>query len=351
MDRPRLVEVAARAGVSRTAASAALGGYGRVAESTRQHVLEVAREMGYEPNRLARNLRTRTAGAVALYLPAETTGHGYYMEFAFGVVEEAKLRQISVLLLPSGDSPGALARDHVDGYIFVDALDDDNFVARILAQDKPVVSAESPPPGAVAPAATVSVNHVESTRRLLDHIEAQGAHRPAMIAPPLTSSWARKVHDAYYSWCSQRAMTPNLAVAPFVPDPRSIEEAVETVMGGATQPDAVVSAHDESAPMVGFALAARGFVIGQDILLAACVDGVTVRHHQPPITAMDIRPREHGATCARILLDVIAGTAPAPIGIIEHPTTLRQRASTSGGLEGRASAPNAANVEQYNCGA
>src|SRR5690242_14101513 len=46
--RARLVDVAERAGVSRTTASAALGGRGRIGEETRRHVLAVAAAMGYE---------------------------------------------------------------------------------------------------------------------------------------------------------------------------------------------------------------------------------------------------------------------------------------------------------------
>src|SRR5687767_11001013 len=57
----RLVDVAARAGVSRVTAAQVLNGSGgrtvRVGEETRQRVLEVARHLGYTPNRIAQQLR------------------------------------------------------------------------------------------------------------------------------------------------------------------------------------------------------------------------------------------------------------------------------------------------------
>lgn len=56
-----LVQVAARAGVSRTTAGYVLTGQDqqmRIAEETRHRVLRAAAEMNYRPNVLARSLRT-----------------------------------------------------------------------------------------------------------------------------------------------------------------------------------------------------------------------------------------------------------------------------------------------------
>ncbi len=61
-------DVARRAGVATSTVSRALNGDGRIAEATRNRVREVAREMGYNPSRSARALRsahTRTLGYIA----------------------------------------------------------------------------------------------------------------------------------------------------------------------------------------------------------------------------------------------------------------------------------------------
>lgn len=61
-------DVARRAGVATSTVSRALNGDGRVAESTRSRVRDLAREMGYHPSRSARALRsahTRTLGYIA----------------------------------------------------------------------------------------------------------------------------------------------------------------------------------------------------------------------------------------------------------------------------------------------
>lgn len=63
----RLEDVARRAGVSPITVSRALGNPGRVSARTRDHVLRIAEEMGYVPNRAASSLvsmRSRIVGAV-----------------------------------------------------------------------------------------------------------------------------------------------------------------------------------------------------------------------------------------------------------------------------------------------
>ncbi len=59
-------DVARAASVSITTVSHALSGRGKVAESTRKRVLEVSRELGYAPNRMASGLRSRRSQIVGL---------------------------------------------------------------------------------------------------------------------------------------------------------------------------------------------------------------------------------------------------------------------------------------------
>lgn len=329
MRRPRLVDVAARAGVSRTTASAALGGHGRIGEQTRQHVLAVAAEMGYEINQLAKNLRIQRAGAIGVYVPPDATGYEYYLEFAFGVVHEAMARETPVVLIPHGTTEASLARDHVDGYIVVDAIDDDPQLRRILGTGKPVVAAEPLPAGVPPAAGTVLFDHDEAVTALLEHLAQRGARRPALISPPTNTAWARQVDSAYERWCRRSGVVPRVVTAPFLADAASIREPVERLLA-APVPDAIVVAQDGIAAAVSAAVTAMGHTVGEDVLLAACVDGLAVRSSVPPITAIDLAPREHGRRCADLLLAVLAAEEDGPPRTVVLEPTLRQRPSTTG---------------------
>jgi DNA-binding LacI/PurR family transcriptional regulator len=75
MTTVRIVDVAAKAGVSETTASHVLRGYrgSKIKQETWDHVLRVANELGYRPNAIARSLKIKRTNAIGLF-----TGYTYY---------------------------------------------------------------------------------------------------------------------------------------------------------------------------------------------------------------------------------------------------------------------------------
>ncbi|WP_162529846.1 LacI family DNA-binding transcriptional regulator [Nocardioides caldifontis] len=67
--RVTIAQVASRAGVSPTTVSHVLSGKRVVGAATRGTVLEAIRELGYRPNFVARNLRTRQSHMIAVVVP------------------------------------------------------------------------------------------------------------------------------------------------------------------------------------------------------------------------------------------------------------------------------------------
>ncbi|NKX50607.1 LacI family transcriptional regulator, partial [Arthrobacter deserti] len=128
--RVTIRDVARAAGVSVTAVSHSLNGKGTLAEATRQRVREVAEQLGYQPNPLARGMRRSPIGGVGLMLrPLDTLGtyrpHGvdYFTRLSGAVAVECLDRGMGVMLtrdltqLPR--SPLALS---LDGYIIDDPV-------------------------------------------------------------------------------------------------------------------------------------------------------------------------------------------------------------------------------------
>lgn len=116
---PTIADVARAAAVSKTTASDALRGHGRVSGPTREAVLEAARRLGYAPNRSARSLRTSVTDTVALYFPEFLTSAEYSMAFVFGVAERAAGAGLNVTLLSSGHLPQH-GTPQVDGLVLCD---------------------------------------------------------------------------------------------------------------------------------------------------------------------------------------------------------------------------------------
>src|SRR6266852_3153340 len=97
--RVTLRDVARAADVSIGTASQALNGGGRMRPATRTAIVDAAARLGYSANPAARHLRGGRIGAIGVYLPENSTGLDYYMNFAFGAVEAARAHKFAITLV------------------------------------------------------------------------------------------------------------------------------------------------------------------------------------------------------------------------------------------------------------
>lgn len=124
--RPKASDVARMAGVSQTAVSFVMNGQaeGNVSAATRERILRAAADLGYEPNEVARSLRssrTRTLGLVTDAI-ASSPFAGRIMG---GASERAASRGYAVMTIDTHAHPdreaealAELARRRVDGLIY-----------------------------------------------------------------------------------------------------------------------------------------------------------------------------------------------------------------------------------------
>jgi DNA-binding LacI/PurR family transcriptional regulator len=300
-----LVDVAARAGVSRTTASAALNRTGRVSDGTRTHIEQVARAMNYQVNRAARSLRQDRTGAIAIHLPAQTTTSSYYMDITFGIADVLVEHDFSLVLHSGTRQRALLTPDQVDGVIVVDALDGDEVVADLLAGPMPVVTAEGGPRDLPPGRGSVSLDHQHGMRALLDHLMEEQSLRPALISPGTHSDWGRTLTSTFRSWCAEQGIEPVVVEVPFTASPEEATRATTALLQGGHRPDSLVCGPDGSAVGAITAAASLGLRVGVDVLIASCVDGPVMQMSQPQITALDLHARQHGQQCARMLLDLL----------------------------------------------
>jgi DNA-binding LacI/PurR family transcriptional regulator len=316
-----LIALARAAGVSKTTASDALRNSGRVSEQTRQHVVSVATRLGYSPNPSARSLRRGSTGAIGLHLPEILTRSEYYMSFVFGVVDFAARQDYDVTLITS--RRGTFPR--VDGIVLGDPLEADSVASRLMTSSAPVVTCERFT-GDSEPAGVVRSDHAATLSALLDHLRAAGARRIALLASSVVTDWGATLQRAYRSWCASLDVPVLLRDLPFGSPATAVQDAVRTLLE--SRMDALVCAPDGSAMAALPVLRAAGRVIGKDLLLASCVDSTPLGHADPPITAIDLRPREAGAACAKLLFEILNSEVP-PGTVREQPIDLIPRASTA----------------------
>jgi DNA-binding LacI/PurR family transcriptional regulator len=333
MPRPgtvKLIEVARAANVSRTTASAALGGAGRISPETRAHVQAVAARLGYVANPAARHLQGGRKGAVALYVPDHLTGYAFYMDFAIGAAEAAREQAFALtLLLRAAEAPITTLVSHVDGFLLVDPFVGDPGVALLLETGLPTVAAERYLDDARQPHVTVESEHREAFTELLDHLWTQGARSPALLNVDLDFAWARLVDDVYLTWCAERGIPPRLRHIPAPSGADEVRALSRELLEDPDAPDAIVAAPDGTALGVLGAVRDVGRRAGEDVLVASGVDSVAMQYASPPITAIDMRPREIGRDAANVLLRLLRGDT-FPASVRRGRPELSVRGSTTG---------------------
>src|SRR5262245_62412793 len=117
-----LMDVAERAGVSKSTVSNVIRGTAMVAEETRARVERAIAETGDHPNAIARSLKARTSSAIGFVVPDLT--NPFYAQLAVGVERAASTHGYAVLTahtecLPKieGDVGRAFIERRVDGVL------------------------------------------------------------------------------------------------------------------------------------------------------------------------------------------------------------------------------------------
>ncbi|WP_433531984.1 LacI family DNA-binding transcriptional regulator [Micromonospora sp. CA-263727] len=329
MARPvTLHDVARRAGVGKSTVSNVLSRSGRVSEATRERVRAAVEELGYVPNRAARQLRGGRTGTIGVYVPGVPSTSEFYMRFVFGIMERAAARDRDITILTASGRRSVRA---LDGVIVADPHQDDDFVAVLLGSGIPVVCFERPPDGMRAEV-VLWADHHRAITGLLDQMASAGARHPALVLPPETGDWAAQLGSGYRDWCARHGVAPVSAHHPWVPSPPEVSRAVEQVLAHPGV-DALVCASVDTAPVAVQVLRQHGRQVGRDMLLASATESSVLRLGQPPITALDLSPLDAGRRCADLLDGLIGG---GPGGVYEHPVRLWWRDSARG--QGRDSA-------------
>ena len=123
-----IADVARQAGVAPSTVSHALSGKRPVAAATRERIITAARELGYEPNATAGNLRvrrTRTVGpSLPLDSPGRTLSHGPCAEYVADIADRPAAHDYKLLCLvarsPDVSDLARLVRGgHLDGLILL----------------------------------------------------------------------------------------------------------------------------------------------------------------------------------------------------------------------------------------
>jgi LacI family transcriptional regulator len=314
-----------------------------IAEDTRQRIFEAAREMGYTPNRAARQLRKQTTGTTIGYIMPVDSPHfadSYFSEFIEGLGDETAALGSDLLIAtaPPGQQVEKNAyqqwveNSKVDGLVLDRLNVYDWRVQYLLEKRVPFSSLErslqTDPSEAPASYPSVEVDSAGGLVQLVLHVAENGFHRLAYIGGPPTL----KIQVDRFAGFQKGLVKAGLRFTEGF-----IEAGDLTSAGGyaATQrllsipdpPDAILCVNDATAFGALRAIDEAGMKTGQEIAVAG-FDGVRdARYSNPPLTTLDQPVYEIARQLVRLLTAQISGQPLADDRIVLQPTLLT-RAST-----------------------
>lgn len=290
--RPRIVDVAARAGVSAQTVSNVINSRGGFTEDTRLRVEAAIEELGFQPNRYAQSLRWQRTHLLGFDMSGQQLDatNPFAVSFLRSLVKAASRHGYRVVAFTHeahGDDEfrSTVTAGAVDGFVLSDAPAEDGR-ARILTEARlPFVVF-----GRTAqdlPQTWVDIDNRLAMRPAVDHLIAKGH---------TTFGWVGYSNEEYWNLDRYEGAQARLRDAGHAFDPRAViigrpdevRPRLRSLLAGDHRPTAILTSSDTMAVQVMNTAAAMGLHVGSDVAVTGFDAGPLRTMVEPTITSVRI---------------------------------------------------------------
>lgn len=348
--RPSLKDVARVAGVSVMTVSNVVRGAPNVSPVTRQRVLRVVKELGYQPNAAARDLRAGRSQVVSLALPH--LDNPYFAELARRMLEEAAGLGWTVLIeQTAGSAQGE--RDALAGsrpspteglVLFPQTLGPAELAEE--AGNRPLVLLGDR--GHRGPGDVVVVDNEGAAQDAVTHLLSLGRRHIAALGdqPPDGTEISRRRLAGYRAALARAGLPyrPELVV-PTGPYSRAEGAAALARLLDEGHPvDAVFALNDLLAVGALHTAVSRGLRVPRDLAIVGFDDIDEARYSNPPLTT--VAPDKPGIAreAMRMLHERVTDGRTRPFRTVRLEHRLHVRASTVGATAAAGTTPTGSRV-------
>ncbi|MEK7809663.1 MAG: LacI family DNA-binding transcriptional regulator [Chloroflexota bacterium] len=328
---PTIIDVAQKAGVSKSTVSRVLQGNGQpVHEETQKAVQKAIQQLGYEHNAVASSLRTERTNMIMLIMPDIT--NPFWPDVARGLQDTIEKAGYSVVLANSDWDAhrekqflATARRNRFDAIAINPAavtekelsLNRAPIVILGLREDFKNID-------------MVGSDSYHGTLQALDYLYKLGHRRIGFIRGEHNSGRGQARYNGYTEFLKRGSLPlrPELIVeVPF--ELESGRKAFTTLMSLKKPPTAIFASNDVLAIGAMQSAAEMGVVIPDDLSIIGMDNIYSSLMTTPALTTMSKSKYEIGKQAADLLLKRINGTAPAKRARIVIPCELIERRSTA----------------------
>ena len=282
-----------------------------VNQETAERVLRAAKQLGYQPNPIARGLKTNRSYTVGVLIPDLT--NPLFPPIMRGIEDRLGDAGYTSLIVNTDNDVErersqieAMRARQVDGFISATARLDIELLAEAGAGGAPLVLVNRSLEDGSVPA--VTVNDRRGIEMAVEHVARLGHERIGHVAGPQNFSTGHRRHLGFLEAMRRHGLP---APAEHITFSRAFTEAegaraCADLLDHAPQLSAIVAANDRLAIGCYDVLEARGLSCPQDISIVGFNDMPFVDRLRPPLTSVRVPQREIGIEAANLLLQRLA---------------------------------------------
>lgn len=331
-----LRDVARQAGVATATASRALDPSMQelVRPETIERVVAAAAALGYQPNSVARALKTNKTFAVGMLV--SDLMNPFFPPMVRGIEDTLIKRDYNLLL---GNTDDDLAREasqldsmlarRVDGLILASAHVEDPVLKGLAETGIPVVLILRST--ASNDFTSVTADDRVGVQLAVEHLVDLGHTRIAHIAGPQRSSTGLGRRESFDYWMRQAGIEPDESLVEEA-STFSIEDgarAFATLMARAKDVTAVFAANDLMAIGAYDVAADLGLQVGRDISIVGYNDIPFAGRFDPPLTTVRLPTYDMGVRAAEEILSEIDGRTESPSEVRLAPSLVVRSSTTT----------------------
>jgi LacI family transcriptional regulator len=250
MKKVSISDIARKAGVSVSTVSFVMNDKAvkmRISREVIEKVENVAREMGYRPNQLARGLRTGKTRTIGLIV--ENISNAFFATLAKTIEDEAKKYDYKVVYCSTDNDEekareliSMLSQRQVDGYIITPTPELAEEIRKLQAENKPVVLIDRYfPEHNEIPA--VLVDNYEGVAKGTEYLIGKGYSKIALVTIESEMAHMKDRLQAYYDVLRRHGIAVDESLVNTVPyhagREKSLQQIRDLLKGAGTSIDAV----------------------------------------------------------------------------------------------------------------
>lgn len=303
-NRPTIVDVAHRAGVSKSLVSLVMRGAPNVSEESRLAVLKAVEELGYRPNAMARSLARRRSYVIGVLL--SDLHNPFFTSVIDGISAAAQEHDYRALFNTGNRSKTGeavaietLLQLRAEGLILAGTVVDEETIDRVAA-DAHVVLASRTSPSKLAD--TVATDDLAGAGLAVDHLVELGHRRVAHITGGAGAGAPERL-DGFLRRMAEHQLEDGAVVAEGDYTEEGGIAGMEHVLSSPHPPTSVFVANDQAALGALRVLSAAGMRVPQDMSVIGYDDTHLAAFEHIALTSVHQEAVEMGREAVRLLLE------------------------------------------------